>query len=56
MKIKKVQTRSVACDGTNDGATLSSGHPKIYLQITAATNQVTCVYCGQVFEYVGDDA
>lgn len=40
-EIEIVDAMRVACDG--GGA--SSGHPRVWLQITEATGFVTCPYC-----------
>lgn len=48
---KVVHERHTSCDG--GGGAL--GHPKIYLEIKKGVEEITCQYCGQVFEYVDLD-
>jgi len=44
--IKIVTTMKVTCEGTEG----RGGHPRVYIQLDAATHQATCKYCSRVFK------
>lgn len=50
LEVAQVTSLEVACEG--DGGPL--GHPRVYLHIDQATNQVTCPYCSRTYVYTAD--
>ena len=49
--IIKVNTRVISCSGPGNPAL---GHPKVYINLDTH-EPVACPYCGQLYQYVGDE-
>jgi uncharacterized Zn-finger protein len=41
--------QQVACDGASKNGSKALGHPRVFLQLSEETHEVTCPYCSRVY-------